>query len=106
MTGKAFPEEDAPHARVTAERDAHKVEKLTLLQVCTLPDADDRRHDRIVVTGPCLQAQGVVLGQRREMVDEVEVIEPVDRGQAAEIFAVELRVITKEAGDSDNINSH
>jgi hypothetical protein len=99
VSREALPEKDTLEVRMAAERDAHEVVDLALLQVGALPDAAHGRHEGIVVRRASLEDERVVPGQRRQDVDDVEVLQPIDAEEAVEVLAVELGVVAQEAGD-------
>src|SRR3990172_7434068 len=79
MAREAVPQEDASQVRVTLEADPHQVVRLALLEVGPAPDRYHGRHLRVLaVVGAHLDRRRQVAAYREQVVDDLEVVQPVD----------------------------
>src|SRR3990170_1792990 len=104
MPREAVPEEDATQVRVALEADAHQVVSLALLEVRPAPDQRHRRHLRVLaVVRTHLERRREVVAYREQVVDDLEVVQPVDSAQRAEEAEAQLRVVAQERAGLDQV---
>src|SRR3990172_4506863 len=106
MAWEAIPQEDAPQVRVALKPYPHQVVRLALLEVGPAPDRYHGRHLRVLaVVGAHLDRRCQVAAYREQVVDDLEVVQPVDAAQRAEEAEVQLRVVAQEGGGFDQMIS-
>src|SRR3990170_3127897 len=106
MAGEAVPQEDAPQVRVALEADPHQVVSLALLEVGPAPDRRHRRHLRVLaVIGTHLDRRRLIAAYREEVVDDLEVVQPVDAAQRAEEAELQLRLVAQQGARFDQLVS-
>src|SRR3990170_8677311 len=104
MPREAVPEEDATQVRVALEADAHQIVSLALLEVRPAPDQRHRRHLRVLaVVRTHLERRREVVAYREQVVDDLEVVQPVDSAQRAEEAEAQLRVVAQERAGLDQV---
>src|SRR3972149_9988296 len=97
MAREAVPQEDASQVRVVLEADAHQIVRLALLEVGPAPDRRHGRHLRVLaVVGAYLDRRRLVAAYRQQVVDDLEVVQPVDAAQRAEEAEGQLRGVSQQ----------
>jgi len=86
---ESLPEENALHVIVTVKVNPQKVIDFPLLEVGSSPDGCNGGYCRILaVEASGLEDKAVVVFQRDQMVDYLEVIEVIDCGEVGQVVEV------------------